>query len=140
MRIYNYFLYSIYTQLMNPRNKNDERTAIIITTVVTSLFFYILVLIIITIIELYFFNISIFLKQSKLIYIFCMAILSFLNYSCFIKEKNFLDKNFKTDKLGGYLILFLILLNGFCFIHFANKNREKIFNEREKARIGVMKN
>lgn len=58
-------------------------------------------------------------------------ILWILNYYLFIKPRNFLRKDFKKDKKGGLIIIFVVLLMGVAFIIGANKNREKIVKEKE---------
>lgn len=72
---------------------------------------------------------------GKLSVIIIMAIIGILNYWFFIKPKKFLNYNFKPDKKGGYAIIGFIVLLVLIFVFIANKNREKIFKEREKARI-----
>jgi K+ transporter len=64
-----------------------------------------------------------------------ILIISLLNYFLFIKDRKFLNYNFKNDKKGGYVIILYVVILALILIFFANKNREKIFTEREKARI-----
>jgi hypothetical protein len=135
MRAYYYLLFRLYTQLMNPKNENDERTAIIITTATSTFIVYFSILTIISFIDFYFFDVFDLIVPNKILVIIYMSIIGILNYRYFIKDKNFLEKNLKIDKKGGYLIILFILFNGVSLIYFANKNREKIFKEREKARI-----
>jgi amino acid permease len=72
---------------------------------------------------------------NKSFLIFFMIILGLINYVFFIKDKKFMNYNFKTDKTGGYTIIGLVVLLALSFVFIANKNREKIFKERERARI-----
>lgn len=120
---------------MNPKNENEERTAIIIMTATSTFIVYFFVVTIISFIDFYFFEIFDLITPNNTLVIVYISIIGILNYKYFIKDKKFLDKNLKTDKKGGYLIILFIVLNGICLIYFANKNREKIFKERERARI-----
>jgi hypothetical protein len=72
---------------------------------------------------------------NKIFVVFYMIFIGIVDYKYFIKNKVFLEKNFKTDKKGGFLIISFIILNCICLIYFANKNREKVYREREKARM-----
>ena len=133
MRAYYYLLFRIYTQLMKPKNENSERSALIITTVHSML---LLIFCLITI--LFYLNYYQFLDveiPNKSFMIFFMIILGLINYVFFIKDKKFMNYNFKTDKTGGYTIIGFIVLLALSFAFIANKNREKIFKERERARI-----
>ena len=65
-----------------------------------------------------------------------LALLWIFNYHFLVKPSKFLDYGFKTDKKGGYIIVFCVALSVLAYITVANKNRERIFSERKKARIG----
>lgn len=64
-----------------------------------------------------------------------MGIIGFVNYWFFIRKRKFVNYNFKTDKKGGYTIIGFMVFLALMFVLIANKNREKIFKEREKERI-----
>ncbi|OXA87408.1 hypothetical protein [Flavobacterium hercynium] len=120
---------------MNPKNGYDERTVINITTTTSTLIVYLSLLTILLFVDFYYFKILDLINQNSISVILNMFIIGIINYVYFIKDKKFLEKGFKTDKKGGYVIILFIVLNSMCLLYFANKNREKIFAEREKARI-----
>lgn len=85
---------------------------------------------------IYFFKVSTSLNLGtnyKFWIVLFMLILWSFNYYLFIKPRNFLRKDFKKDKKGGFIIVFIILLIGVFFILGANKNREKIVQEKERT-------
>ncbi|SMP27418.1 hypothetical protein SAMN06265346_110113 [Flavobacterium hercynium] len=135
MKAYYYLLFRLYSQLMNPKNGYDERTVINITTTTSTLIVYLSLLTILLFVDFYYFKILDLINQNSISVILNMFIIGIINYVYFIKDKKFLEKGFKTDKKGGYVIILFIVLNSMCLLYFANKNREKIFAEREKARI-----
>ncbi|WP_379804776.1 hypothetical protein [Flavobacterium ardleyense] len=59
----------------------------------------------------------------------------FLNYYLFIKPRNFLRRDFTKDRKGGLVIVCIVFFIGILFVIGANKNREKIVEEVENARI-----
>lgn len=140
MKAYYYLLFRLYSQLMNPKNGYDERTAINITTTTSTLIVYFSLLTILSFVDFYYFKILDLINQNSISVILNMFIIGIINYVYFIKDKKFLEKGFKTDKKGGYIIILFIVLNSICLVYFANKNREKIFAEREKARIEKLSN
>jgi len=73
--------------------------------------------------------------SGKLSVIISLISIAFLNYWFFIRPKKFLNYGFKADKKGGFAIIGFIVLLALIFVFIANKNRDKIFKEREKARI-----
>jgi amino acid transporter len=75
------------------------------------------------------------LLPNKFSVITLMIVIGFVNYWFFIKPKKFLNYNFKADKKSGYAIIGFIVFLALMFVLIANKNREKIFKEREKTRI-----
>jgi hypothetical protein len=138
MKAYYYLLFRLYVQLMNPKNENDERTVVYLTTSTSTFLLCFLMLTIILFIDFYFFKIlnQIFLNKS--ITILCMIVVGFFNYWFFIKGKKFLNYNFKTDKKGGYAVIGFIAILALSFVFIANKNRDKVFKERKKARIEII--
>lgn len=140
MKAYYYLLFRLYSQLMNPKNGYDEITAINIITTTSTLIVYFSLLTILSFVDFYYFKILDLINQNSISVILNMFIIGIINYVYFIKDKKFLEKGFKTDKKGGYIIILFIVLNSICLVYFANKNREKIFTEREKARIEKLSN
>ena len=67
-------------------------------------------------------------------FVIALGILWLLNHLIFVRNKKFLDYSFNTHAVGSLLILAYILLTALSFIVLANKNRERIFSEREKAK------
>jgi amino acid transporter len=120
---------------MNPKNENDERTAVIITTTTSTFILYSFILTIVSFIDFYIFEIFDLIIPNKMLVIMYMGVIGILNYRFFIKDKKFLNYNFKIDKKGGYAIIGFIAILALLFVLIANKNREKIFKERERIRI-----
>lgn len=61
-----------------------------------------------------------------------MIIVGFINYYFFIRDKNFLNYDFKKDTKGGaYIVIYIILLS-ISLIVLSIINREKIFEETRK--------
>lgn len=135
MKFYYYLLFRLYNTLSEPKKQNNEKTIIYLTVSTSTFLLYFSLSTIIFFIDFYFFEISNQILSNKFIIILLMGITGFLNYCFFIKDKRFLNYNFKSDKKGGYAIIWVIVLLAFAFVFIANKNREKIFKEREKARI-----
>ena len=61
-----------------------------------------------------------------------MGIIWVLNYFIFVREKPFLEYNFKKDVKGGILIILYILLTAVSSITVANYSREKIFKQQKE--------
>jgi hypothetical protein len=135
MRAYYYLLFRLYNTLSEPKKQNNEKTVIYLATSTSTFLLCFLILTIILFIDFYFFKILNQISPNKFIIILYMVVVGFLNYWFFIKGKKFLNYNFKTDKKGGYAIIGFITILALSFVFIANKNREKIFKEREKARI-----
>ena len=124
MKIYYYLLYRIYSFYVD--KKNEKSTVLFSVTAVSTLIIYFL-----------FFNIYLFLDyldivrmfSNKYYVVFYMFLLGLFNYYFFIKQKIFLEYNFKKDYKvrlrSGLFALLLIVL----FILIANLNRTKIFNQ-----------
>lgn len=109
--------------------------SLISTSIASTLFLYFTLYGIMGLI--YFFKVSTFLNLGanyKFWILSFMLVLWFLNFYLFIKPRNFLRKDFKKDKKGGFLIVFIVLLIGTLNVIGGNKNREKIVEEREKVR------
>lgn len=135
MRAYYYLLFRLYSALSEPKKQNDEKTILYLIVSTSTFLVCFLMLTIILYVDFYFFKIVNELLPNKFSVITFMIIIGFLNYWFFIKPKKFLNYNFKADKKGGYAIIGFIVLLALMFVLIANKNREKIFKEREKARI-----
>ena len=133
MRTYYYLLFRLYTQLIKPKNGNSEKTAIFITTTNSMFLVFFGMMTIFFYLNFYeVVNVSIPSKSKIIIFMF---LIGFINYWFFIKPKKFLNYGFKTDKKGGYAIIGFIILLALMFVIIANKNRDRIFKERQKARV-----
>nr|WP_314896679.1 hypothetical protein [uncultured Flavobacterium sp.] len=134
MKPYYYLLFRIYSSLNDPKKQNDARTINILLTNTSSLLIWLICYEMIVYLSYYCFNISDLIIPNKFFVLFYMLLIWIINYYYFIKGKKFLNYNFKTDKKGGYAIIGFIAILALSFVFIANKNREKIFKEREKAR------
>jgi hypothetical protein len=76
---------------------------------------------------------------NKFYIIIFMVLLWIFNYFFIIKKEKFLNYNFQKDKKGGYVIVIYIILTAVFAIMIANKNRERIFKERELQRNETVK-
>lgn len=134
MKNYYYLLYRVYIYYRKDYSESDG-LSIYSTTVVSTLFLYFILLIPVLYIDYYFIKILNNLISGKLSVIIIMLAIGFLNYWFFIRNKKFLNFGFKTDKKGGYAIIGFIVLLALSFVFITNKNRDKIFKEREMARV-----
>jgi hypothetical protein len=135
MKTYYYFLFRIYW-FFRDVVKEGHKMSLISTSIASTLF---LCFTLYTSIQLsYFFKTST-SADLGLNYKFWILVIGFflwlINYYAFIKPRIFLKKNFKKDIKGGFACLLFVSALGFLFLIGANKNRDKIFKEREKARI-----
>ena len=135
MRAYNYLLFRLYSTLSEPKKQNDEKTILYLIVSTTTFLLCLLILTIILYIDFYFIEMVNQLLPNKFSVITLMIVIGFVNYWFFIKPKKFLNYNFKADKKSGYAIIGFIVFLALMFVLIANKNREKIFKEREKTRI-----
>ncbi len=134
MRAYYYLLFRIF-KYYTEKGKESDKVAIIRAVLSTSLLIYFTIYTILIYFDNYFFEISNIILPNKGLILLYLFLLGFLNYWFFIKDRKFLNYNFKSDKKGGYAIIGFIIFLALSFVFIAIKNREKIFNERAKARI-----
>ena len=134
MKNYYYLLNRIYNYYLE-KGKEEIWVSIIRTLLVSTLLIYFFFYTTFAYVDLYSVKFLNKIVTGKLSVIIIMAIIGFLNYWFFIRPKKFLNYGFKTDKKGGYAIIGFIVLLALSFVFIANKNRDKIFKEREKARI-----
>ncbi len=134
MRIYNYLLFRLYDYYHRVR-KEDTGLSLYFTVITSTLIIYFSIVFIVSLIDYLFPNSFNTLIPNKYFIFSYILIISLLNYFLFIKDRKFLNYNFKNDKKGGYVIILYVVILALILIFFANKNREKIFTEREKARI-----
>lgn len=134
MKTYNYLLFRLYDYYHRVR-KEDAGLSLYFTVTATTLIIYFIFYIILTYVDFYFFKIVNLLLPNKFLIIVVLGIIGLLNYRFFIKEKKFLNYNFRSDKKGGYTIVGFLIFLALSFVFIANKNRDKILNEREKAII-----
>ena len=135
MKAYNYLLFRIYSELRNPKNGNNSRTIVVLLTSTSSFLLYFTFISIISIFDFYYDGLYDRIFFDKSVIIFFLIMISLLNYFIFIKNKNFLNFNFKSNLFGTILIIIYILFISGILIFSANKNRDKIYKEREKTRI-----
>lgn len=135
MKSYYYILYRIFNSLSNSKKQNNAETISILLTNTSTLIVWFGLYTMLSYIDYYCFNISNILIPNKFFVLIYVIILALLNYYFFIKDKKFLNYGFEADKKGGYFIVGFIILMAVSFVFIANKNREKISKEREKARI-----
>lgn len=110
--------------------------AIISTSIVSTLFIYFFIFTVNGIVYFYKAEEDLSFGVNYKFWILLLGITIYLvNYYLFIKSEIFLKQDFKKDRKGGLVIIFIVLSIGILFVIVANKNREKIFKEREKARI-----
>jgi hypothetical protein len=74
---------------------------------------------------------------SLKVFIITLGVLWLLNHFFFVKGKQFLKYAFDTNIRGSVLIFGYIVLTIMIFILLANKNRERIFSERDNAKMEV---
>jgi len=134
MKRYYYLLFRMYNHYINTDKKNISETLYSIV-IASTVLIYMILFTVFAYIDFFCFKIIDQILPNNSSVIAFMAIIGFLNYWFFIKDKKFLNYNFKTDKKGGYAIIGFMVLLACIFIFIVNKNREKIFAEREKARI-----
>jgi len=135
MKFYYYFLFRLYWSFRD-FSKEGHKMSLISTSLASTVFLYFTLYTIIGL--MYFFKVSSSVNLGlnyKIWILSFMFILWILNYYLFIKPREFLRQDFKKDKKGGIVLIFLISLLVFLFILGANKNREKIAKEKEKGRI-----
>ncbi|PIF33097.1 hypothetical protein CLU81_3671 [Flavobacterium sp. 9] len=135
MKYYYYILYRIFNSLSDQKKHNNAGTISILLTNTSTLIVWFGIYTMLLYIDYYCFNISNILIPNQFFVLIYVIILALLNYYFFIKDKRFLNYGFEADKKGGYFIVGFIILMAVSFVFIANKNREKISNEREKVRI-----
>ncbi|MBC7525483.1 MAG: hypothetical protein H7239_13725 [Flavobacterium sp.] len=134
MKLYNYLLFRIFNYYRNDYKESDGLSKYS-TVLVSTLILYFILLVLILYIDFYFFKILDYILPNKISVLLCLIFIGLLNYYFFIKDKKFLNYDFKNGKKGGYIIIFFIVLLALIFVFIANKNRDKIFKEREKLLI-----
>ncbi len=134
MKFYYYLLYRIYNHYKN-NYKENAGLSLYSTVTVSTLIIYFILYTVFAYVDFYSMKFLNKIVTGKISVIVLMITIGFFNYYFFIKNKKFLNYNFKTDKEGGYAIIGFIVLLVVSFVFIANKNREKIFKEREKVRI-----
>lgn len=134
MKAYYYLLFRIFNYYTE-KGKESHKIAIMRTSLGSALLIYFTIYTILIYLDFYCCKISNVIIPNKFMILLYLLVIGFLNYWIFVKEKKFLNYNFKNDKKGGYAIIGFIILLALLFIFIANKNREEIFKEQEKARI-----
>ena len=134
MRVYNYLLFRLY-DYYNRVRKEDAGLSLYFTVTASTLLIYFFLYTAFAYVDFYSIKFLNKIVTGKASVVFLMGIIGFANYWFFIRERKFVNYNFKTDKKGGYAIIGFIVFLALMFVLIANKNREKIFKERERARI-----
>lgn len=135
MKTYYYFLFRIYWHFRDVV-KEGHKMSLISTSLVSAFMLYFSLITISGLIDYFKTSSSADLGFNyKFWILFFLFVIWFLNYYLFVKPRDFLRKNFKKDKKGGFIIVFIILLIGILFVIGANKNREKIVKEREEKMV-----
>ncbi|OWP82983.1 hypothetical protein BWK59_12965 [Flavobacterium davisii] len=134
MKFYYYLIFRIYNYYRKDYGES-EGLSLYSTTLVSTLLIYLLAYVAFAYFDFYFIRILDKIVTGKPSVIILMVIIGVLNYFLFVKNKKYLNYNFKADKKGGYAIIGFIVLLAMSFVFIANKNRDKIFKEREKAII-----
>lgn len=134
MKAYYYLLFRIYMFYKETikEKANFSLSASFVTTVLIS----------VNLISIYFlfFYLNMLVEiPNKFYIIIFMVLLWIFNYFFIIKKEKFLNYNFQKDKKGGYVIVIYIILTAVFAIMIANKNRERIFKERELQRNETVK-
>lgn len=134
MRAYYYFLFRIYEFYIH-RMKEKNIPLFYVCSISTVLMFFNFYTVY-TVLE---FNDLIPSISSKLAIISITLALWIINFIFFVRPKKFLKYNFEKDGLGGLMIILYFVLTVTTFILVANKNRERIFTEREKVKTEIFK-
>jgi hypothetical protein len=121
MKIYYYLLFRIYRFYIDILKEED--IPLIFVTSVSTILIYINIYTINVVLGL--FNIGPII-DSKFFVISVLIAIWIVNYVFFVKPKNFLEYNFKKNRLGGFFIIVYIILTGVLFILVANHNRAVI--------------
>jgi amino acid transporter len=126
MKAYYYFLFRIY-RLYKDKNKESDSQALFSATAVST------TIISINLFSLYgiadYFDVVTAL-ENKYYAMFIMVIIGCINHYFFVREKKFLNYDFRKDRKGGYLIVLYIILSALFAFTEGQYNREKIFHER----------
>lgn len=128
---YYYLLFRIHTHYLD-KDKNNLKETLYRVTISSTLIIFMLILTILAIVDFYFFKIVNQILPNKFAIIIFMTIIALLNYWYFIKNIDYLNYSFKTDKKGGYSIIIFILLLALTFVFIANKNSRKVLKLKEK--------
>lgn len=135
MRLYNYLLFRLYLSFRD-FSKENHKKAVLLTSLASVFFLFFVIYTILGV--FYFFRDSTIIDLGINYEFWIIAIgfvLWFINYTFFINPQKFLRQGFKKDKLGGVIVIFVILLIGALFVIVANKNRDKIFKEFQDDKI-----
>lgn len=134
MKIYNYLLFRLYTQLSKNKSYSDNGI-LFLTTVIATVFIWITFFTLWAIVDVCFLPIDRGFNLSKFHVGSCFILFSWLNYSFFIKKKKFLEYGFEEKRRGGYLIIVYVVFVFVIFVVFANKNRERLRNMNEMVKM-----
>ncbi|WP_187478190.1 hypothetical protein [Amniculibacterium sp. G2-70] len=123
-RFFNYIIFHIYTFQKRVGNEDIFPISIsMILTILACFLFYIIDII------LFVYYDSEIIKLSKIQIILIMAVI-FMPIYLYIRKKHYLEYNFKESKKGYFYFIFLVVIIYTMFVYFANKSRNKIFEEQ----------
>ena len=134
MRAYYYLLYRLYVFYTKTLRRDDQ--PLLNVAVVSSLLVLFNLLTIYYALHLYGLVPKI---EINVFFILLMGLVLIANYFLFVRSEHFLHCNFKQDRSGGIKVLLFVAFTITAFIITANKNRERIFAEREKSKIETSK-
>lgn len=123
-RFFNYIIFHIFT--FQKRVGNEDIASISISMMLTILVWFLMNIIDIILFVYYDYKI---INLSKIQIILIMAVI-FMPIYLHIRKKHYLEYNFKESKKGYFYFISLVVIIYTVSVYFANKSREKIFEER----------
>lgn len=135
MRYYYYLLFRLYIFYTETLKRKDQ--PLLNVSIVSSLLILFNILTLYGLFHIYGLVPKI---ETNIFYIVAIGIVLFLNYMLFVKDEYFLRCNFKRDRAGGIKVLVFVFFTITAFIITANKNRERVFAERESPETEILEN
>ncbi len=126
MKVYYYFLFRIYRLYKDKNKESDSQALFSATAVSTTVLCFNLIT---TYLLVNYFGL-IPIITNKLIMVLFMVIVGCINHYFFVREKKFLNYDFKKNSKGGILIVAYIVFSLILVLIVGKYNRDRIFNER----------